>query len=283
MSLNNQETFNKSSDGEYLNESDFGDYYKRLGPTMFDSSVFRIILYCILSLGVLGNFTTIIYITYNKHLHTPTFITICSLAITDLTVVVISLFVRIYDNDKLFEGNLLFVALLVLYIAMINSSADVVFLFFLRFVLIAYPLKCRQYLTNSFVISTLLALWGYSFLVVAVIFIIMNNVVPLIIEHDEITNLDTILLVLIIAVVPILVISVLHCFKMKNLRSSTANTSVTRKMSAMIIIIATLSVLFVIVLNFLTTSPILFGLMSSCNPFIFFLFQVPCQRVCQNS
>lgn len=88
MSLNNQETFNESSDGEYLNESDFGDYYKRLGPTMFDSSVFRIILYCILSLGVLGNFTTIIYITYNKHLHTPTFITICSMAITDLTVVI---------------------------------------------------------------------------------------------------------------------------------------------------------------------------------------------------
>lgn len=71
-------------------------------------------------------------ITCSKHLHTPTFISICSLAITDLTVVVISLFVKMYDNDKFFEGNVLFVALLVLYIAMINS-ADVVFLFFLHF------------------------------------------------------------------------------------------------------------------------------------------------------
>lgn len=283
MSLNDQETFNESNNSEYLNESNFSDYYERSGPTFFDSSVFTMILYCTLSLGVLGNFTTILYITCSKHLHTPTFITICSLAITDLTVVVISLFVKMYDNDRFFEGNVLFVALLVLYIAMINSSADVVFLFFLRFVLIVYPLKCRQYLTNSFVISTLLVLWGYSFFVVFVIFIIMNSVVPLIYEKTESTNLDTILLVLSIAVVPILVISVLHCFKMKTLQSSTANTSITRKMSAMIIIIATLNVLFGIGLNFLTTSPILFGLMSSFNPFIFFLFQVPYQKLCKNS
>lgn len=129
MSFNDQETFNESNNSEYLNKSNFSDYYERPGPTFFESSVFTMILYCTLSLGVLGNFTTILYITCSKHLHTPTFITICSLAITDLTVVVISLFVKMYDNDKFFEGNVLFVALLVLYIAMINTSADVVFLF----------------------------------------------------------------------------------------------------------------------------------------------------------
>lgn len=126
-----------------MNKSNFSDYYECLGLIFFDSSVFMMILYCILFFGVLGNFIIILYIICSKYLYILIFIIICSLVIMDLIVVVILLFVKMYDNDKFFEGNVLFVVLLVLYIVMINLLVDVVFLFFFCFVLIVYLFKCR--------------------------------------------------------------------------------------------------------------------------------------------
>lgn len=129
---------------------------------------------------------------------------------------------------------------------MIKSSADVVFLFFLRYALIVHPLKCRKYLTNSFVISASLVLWGYSFIAIFLkYFIVVMNYNYRRVEDIKLDLIPSIIFILIVTVLPITIIFVLPCFKMKTPRSSTVSTAITRKMSCVIIIIAVLNVFLV--------------------------------------
>lgn len=212
----------------------------------------------------------------SKQLHTPTFFAICSLAITDFIVCMISLL-----DQFVFDESFILVVYIILFIVMIKSSFDVVFLFFLRYALIVHPLKCRQYLTNSFVISASLAFWGYSFIVCTLLFFIQYLLYLSNVNIFEITIFFTTIIMLIITVLPVTIISVLHCLKQRTLRSSTVNTAITRKMSCVIIIIAALNIIFGILL-LLEDAVDIIGLMHSCNPFILFLFHVSYKKCVSN-
>lgn len=156
------ELWNQSRGDEYLNGTQFDDHNNATRITLnADSGVLTKMSFSINLLGCLGNLITIWYIICSKQLHTPTFFAICSLAITDFLICTISLIDK-FVFERLYILSVLFY---ILTIAIVKSSCDVVFLFSLRYALIVHPLKCRQYLTNSFVISASLALWGYSFIV----------------------------------------------------------------------------------------------------------------------
>lgn len=271
------ESWNQSRDDVHFNETKFDDNNNATGITWnADSGVLTKITFYINLLGFLGNFITILYIMCSKQLHTPTFFAICSLAITDFIVCMISLL-----DQFVFDESFILVVYIILFIAMIKSSFDVVFLFFLRYALIVHPLKCRQYLTNSFVISASLAFWGYSFIVCTLLFFIQYLLYLSNVNTFEITIFFTTIIMLIITVLPVTIISVLHCLKQRTLRSSTVNTAITRKMSCVIIIIAALNIIFGILL-LLEDAVDIIGLMHSCNPFILFLFHVSYKKCVSN-
>lgn len=271
------ESWNQSRDDVHFNETKFDDNNNATGITWnADSGVLTKITFYINLLGFLGNFITILYIMCSKQHHTPTFFAICSLAITDFIVCMISLL-----DQFVFDESFILVVYIILFIVMIKSSFDVVFLFFLRYALIVHPLKCRQYLTNSFVISASLAFWGYSFIVCTLLFFIQYLLYLSNVNIFEITIFFTTIIMLIITVLPVTIISVLHCLKQRTLRSSTVNTAITRKMSCVIIIIAALNLIFGILL-LLEDAVDIIGLMHSCNPFILFLFHVSYKKCASN-
>mgnify|MGYP005952554861 CR=1 FL=1 len=272
------ESWNQSRDDVHFNETKFDDNNNATRITWnADSGVLTKITFYINLLGFLGNFITILYIMCSKQLHTPTFFAICSLAITDFIVCMISLLVKI-----VFDESFILVVYIILFIAMIKSSFDVVFLFFLRYALIVHPLKCRQYLTNSLVISVSLALWGYSI----VFLILLTLFVPLLVIFDnydisQVLTIGILMWTAVVVILPVTVITILHCLKIRRLRSSTVNPAITRKMSWIISIICVLngafsvcSMLVIWKTTFAYVANVLLVLVHSCNPYILFLFHV---------
>lgn len=274
------EGLNESNDDRYLNESQFDEAYNVSRSTYLDNNVYWIAsASSFYILGLLGNLITTLVISCRKDMHTPTFLAICSLAITDFIVIAISVIIELARKFDFFRTNIEFWAILILYAAMIKSSADVIFLFFMRFTIIAYPLKCREYLTNSLVISLSLVLWAYSLMFISLKYFIEYLFFYLRVWDPFLRDWISIgTLMLIMTVLPIAVMFVLHCVKIKQLRSTTVNKAITRRMSAVIISIAVLKFFFGILFFFMTSSNVFFAIVNSLDPFIFFLFYVPYQK-----
>lgn len=270
---------NGSTGGGYWNESQLDDYMNHNSTSLSYNGVFPKIIFSIVLLGSLGNFITIVYVTFTKQLHTPTFLAIGSLAITDLTVCMISLIflLPVVKNNFFFHSILQSVLRIILSIAMVKSSCDVVFLFSLRYALIVHPLNCRQYLTNSFVISASLTFWGYSLIINVLVLLIQFSIYNMNIDNYENHFIGTAITIIIVTVLPVTIMSVLHCLKMRKLRSTTVNTAMTRRMSFIIIIFVVLNMIFGILFYVMVDIDII-GLMHSINPFIFFIFHVPYRK-----
>lgn len=176
-----------------------------------------------------------------------------------------------------FHSILQSVLRIILSIAMVKSSCDVVFLFSLRYALIVHPLNCRQYLTNSFVISASLTFWGYSLIINVLVLLIQFSIYNMNIDNYENHFIGTAITIIIVTVLPVTIMSVLHCLKMRKLRSTNVNTAMTRRMSFIIIIFVVLNMIFGILFYVMVDIDII-GLMHSINPFIFFIFHVPYRK-----
>lgn len=238
-------------------------------------------------LGLIGNLATILKIALDKKLHTPTFLAISSLAISNFIYLFTSI---VYQLQLFFQLNSipLSVSTVIHLLSTINSSCDVVFLFFLRYALIVHPLKCRQYLTICLVISVSLALWGYSavfqilFTLFILLLVIFNNY-----DISQVKTIGVLMLTAVLVILPVTIITILHCLKIRRLRSSTVNPAISRKMSWIISIICVLygafSVCSMLVLwktTFAYVANVLLVLVHSCNPYILFLFHVSPRRFC---
>lgn len=255
----------------------FPDFVKQLFVIVVSISV----------LGLIGNLATILKIALDKKLHTPTFLAISSLAISNFIYLFTSI---VYQLHLFFQTHSIFltVSAFINSLSAINSSCDVVFLFFLRYALIVHPLKCRQYLTNSLVISVSLALSGYStvFLILSTLFI------PLLVIFDtydisQVVTIGMLMWTAVVVILPVTVITILHCLKIRRLRSSTVNPAISRKMSWIISIICVLygafcvcSMLVLWKTTFAYVANVLLVLVHSCNPYILFLFHVSPRRFC---
>lgn len=199
-----------------------------------------VIVVSISILGLIGNLATILKIALDKKLHTPTFLAISSLAISDFIYLFTSIIYELHLFFKLRSIRPSVFGFIILLLAT-NSSCDVVFLFFLRYALIVHPLKCRQYLTNSLVISVSFALWGYS----AVFLILSTLFIPLLVIFDtydtsRVVPIGILMWTTVVFILPVTVIMILHCLKIRRLRSSTVNPAISRKMSWIISIICVL-------------------------------------------
>lgn len=244
-------------------------------------------------LGLIGNLATILKIALDKKLHTPTFLAISSLAISDFIYLFTSIIYELHLFFKL-RSISLSVSAVINGLSATNSSCDVVFLFFLRYALIVHPLKCRQYLTNSLVISVSFALWGYS----AVFLILSTLFIPLLVIFDnydisQVVTIGMLMLTAVVVILPVTIITILHCLKIRRLRSSTVNPAITRKMSWIISIICVLygavsvcSMLVIWKTTLVSVADVLLVLVHSCNPYILFLFHVSlrkCSKPCNIS
>lgn len=239
-------------------------------------------------LGLIGNLATILKIALDKKLHTPTFLAISSLAISDFIYIFTSIIYELHLFFKL-RSISLYVSAVINGLSATNSSCDVVFLFFLRYALIVHPLKCRQYLTNSLVISVSFALWGYSlvFLILLALFIRLLVIFDKINDISQAATIGILMWTAVLVILPVTFITILHCLKIRRLRSSTVNPAITRKMSWIISIICVLygafSVCSMLVLRkttFAYVANVLLVLVHSCNPYILFLFHVSPRRFC---
>lgn len=256
------------------------DVYQQ--PALVDNLL--VIVVSISILGLIGNLATILKIALDKKLHTPTFLAISSLAVSDFIFLSSSVAVYVYVFQTYSTPLSVFIVF-INGLSITNSSFDVVFLFFLRYALIVHPMKCRQYLTNSLVISVSLALWGYS---TVFLIILLISLVLMLFAYD---SFQTTILILIcttlIVILPASVITILHCLKMRRLRSSTVNPAITRKMSWVISIICVLygsvgisSILVVWKTTFGEVAGVLIVFVHSCNPYILFLFHVLLRKFC---
>lgn len=261
----------------------FPDFVKQLFVIVVSISV----------LGLIGNLATILKIALDKKLHTPTFLAISSLAISNFIYLFTSI---VFQLQLFFQLNSipLSVSAVINSLSATNSSCDVVFLFFLRYALIVHPLKCRQYLTNSLVISVSLALWGYSivFLILFTLFTLLlaifNNY-----DNSQVETIGILMLTAVVVILPVTIITTLHYLKIRRLRSSTVNPAITRKMSWIISIICVLygafsvcSMLVIWKTTFAYVANVLLVLVHSCNPYILFLFHVSlrkCSKPCNMS
>lgn len=263
--------------------NEFPDFMKQLFVIVVPISV----------LGLVGNLATILKIALDKKLHTPTFLAIGSLAISDF----IYLLTAIVFNLQLFfqlHSILLSVSTVGNVLSTINSSCDVVFLFFLRYALIVHPLKCRQYLTNCLVICVSLALWAYNivFLILLALFI---GLLVIFDKYDisKVVTIGILMWTAVVVILPVTIITILHCLKIRRLRSSTVNPAITRKMSWIISIICVLngavsvcSMLVIWKTTLVYVADVLLVLVHSCNPYILFLFHVSlrkCSKPCNMS
>lgn len=261
------------------------------GPIASDVLIFAWTSLSIIILGLIGNFVTILIITCAKNQQTPIFYAIRSLAISDFVLLLFNLISWILILTKENNGTLYTTAGIILTVSLINSSFNVLFLFFLRYALIVHPLKCRQYLTNSFVISASLALWVHS----AVFYWLAYSLLLYFENKYKIgIYIANVLILTVLVTVPSIVISILHCLKMRRLQSTTVSPAITRRMSWFICVIVLLNgilqfcIFFILIwreLFYLTVSVIVMFI-HSCNPYMFFLFHFSCsplKECCKNS
>lgn len=249
---------------------------------------FFVIVVSISIFGLIGNLATILKIALDKKLHTPTFLAISSLAVSDFIYLTFSVAVRVFRYFQSSSIPLYEFLIIIIVLSIFTSSCDVVFLFFLRYALIVHPLKCRQYLTNSLVISVSLALWGYSIIFLIMLASSIQLLLVFINYNDSQASLMLLLiLTTVIVILPVTVITILHCLKMRRLRSSTVNPAITRKMSWVISIICVLygsvgipSILFIWKTTFRDVADVLIVFVHSCNPYILFLFHVLLRKLC---
>ncbi|XP_062577466.1 thyrotropin-releasing hormone receptor-like [Saccostrea cucullata] len=269
----------------------------------FEKSI-AILILIIGVLGFVGNIVTIFKIRCAKHLHTPTFLAIGCLALPD-TLNIFCIFVRKFSDLYSYllyqpaynQSSIGFITYSFLDDTLIScSTAHIVFLAMIRYLLIVHPLESKIRLTIPIVMTCSLMIWIYSSLLTAFILIIISTII-----EDSKDRTNTIsdafgfyrIFRMLLSVSAILFI---HIKKLRALKmsSNSVTNSIRRKMNVIISIILSIYIfslmpLMVLIPHLLhvrlTGSPfgrtfvsytyntsLLFGIFHySCNPYILFL------------
>lgn len=250
--------------------------------------------------GIIGNLVVTYAVISEKRLHTPTFIVISCLALSDLTFL-LSRYTR-FIVDGYFSTSLTVpeyrIARAVLdFLGLIGAGSSIfhlLYMSFVRYYIIVHPLKAHVKLTSKrvLVISCLLFIGAAAISTLYLFAVVIN------ITAQALRQAVNWTVTILMSFVPIFVIGITHVFKAKALLKSLSTAEETaRKMSRVIT--------FVIVCYLITTTPsnvmdiinllkifpftltffhlmmafrILLFLNFAINPFIYFIFSPQFKR-----
>ena len=250
--------------------------------TVLDEA-FNYICLIIAILGVIGNIVTIIKISCQSRLHTPTFAAIKCLGVSDLVSIILTTgtltnIVVILPKNWLNLHNI-FVST-----AFFSSSGHILLLSVVRYIILVHPLHGRQYLTTTFVSLGSLSVWilSFSFCLLVILFLSTNYIT----DTAEINIALTIHVIECLVVV--LLVILMHKRKLMILRQSSVSRETHRKMTLIVTLIIgiflffrLIQIIFMILLAFFETEFVLknmYVIVSlialinfSSNPYILFM------------
>ena len=253
--------------------------------TVLDEA-FNYICLIIAILGVIGNIITIIKISCQSRLHTPTFAAIKCLGVSDLVSIILStgMLTNIVIILPKNWFNLLTICVLTAYW---SSSGHILLLSVVRYIILVHPLHGRQYLTTTFVSLGSLSVWilSFSFWLVVKLFLFTNYIhVTDTARKNFALSFDVI-----VCLVVVLLVILMHKRKLMILRQSSVSRQTHRKMTLIVTLIIgiflffrLIGIIFAIMLAFFETEFVLFKNMYfffnlialinfSSNPYILFM------------
>ena len=246
-------------------------------------------------IGFVGNFVTVTFIVKSKTLHTPTYVTICCLAVSDGLASVCRYILLLADSAILYKWTwILFLTFNFLFLH--SASFHVTLVSYVRYVFLAKPLKSLE-IDNKSILKLSGTIWICS-LIIGVGYGICFD------SDQNVGAWTEFVFGLYIFVVPFVLVVYFHIKKMYylyNLPSlGTGNNQITSRLSRIFLVIISIylaSVLYpllytVIVLVFGLQSDVflyfsvldsnmfhLFLLFNNCiNPLIYFIASPPCLR-----
>ncbi|XP_062607082.1 trace amine-associated receptor 5-like [Saccostrea cucullata] len=240
-----------SMDGTHTYKTDFTVSFFLFDPKIiaetsegFEKSI-AILTLIIGLLGFVGNIVTIFKIVCDKRLHTPTFLAIGCLALPD-TLNIIGIFVRKFSdlfiyvviqhdyNESMFEF-LTFYFLDQTFISC--STAHIVFLAMIRYLLIVHPLESKVRLTVPIVMSCSVMIWIYSLLLSAFILIIIATITEDSIDRSGKIMYTFSILSILRGWLAICAIIIMHIKKVMALNMSSVTNTICLRMNVIICII----------------------------------------------
>lgn len=261
--------------------------------------VFGTILFII---GFVGNFVTVTFIVKSKTLHTPTYVTICCLAVSDGLASVCRYILLLQDSAIAWDipyGWALFLFQTFSFLFLHSASFHVTLLSYVRYVFLAKPLKSLE-IDNKSILKLSGTIWICSLIISG------GYGISFVFNEDQNVGAWTeFVFGLYIFVVPFVLVVYFHIKKMYylyNLPSlGTGNNQITSRLSRIFLVIISIylaSGLYpllytVIVLVFGSQSDVflyfsvfysnmfhLFLLFNNCiNPLIYFIASPPCLRL----
>lgn len=216
----------------FLLDNNSNDFHFRFHTDV--DYIINIICAVIAVLGGIGNIVTIVIISYQSKLHTPTFVVIKCLAVSDFFGLFTFSF-QYFTNVLTFlrrqntstYANLFEIIVNAVYL---NSPSHVLLLCAVRYLLVVHPLDSRRYLTVTVVSLGSLTSWILSF-VFAVIYVSLYSAFGV---RDQNIGLalemaSTIIVILYLVLSVIIIIS-MHFKKMAAIKTSATKGQVHNKM-----------------------------------------------------
>lgn len=216
----------------FLLDNNSNDFHFRFHTDV--DYIINIICAVIAVLGGIGNIVTIVIISYQSKLHTPTFVVIKCLAVSDFFGLFtfsfqyftsVLTFLRRQNTST--YANLFEIIVNAVYL---NSPSHVLLLCAVRYLLVVHPLDSRRYLTVTVVSLGSLTSWILSF-VFAVIYVSLYSAFGV---RDQNIGLalemaSTIIVILYLVLSVIIIIS-MHFKKMAAIKTSATKGQVHNKM-----------------------------------------------------
>ena len=263
------ENISTSLSGIELNKTNSTTYNERKHQFRFfyDETVldeaFNYICLIIAILGVIGNIVTIIKISCQSRLHTPTFVAIKCLGVSDLVSIILTTGTLTNIVVILQQNWFLYIQVygICFSTAYFSSSGHILLLSVVRYIILVHPLHGRQYLTTTFVSLGSLSVWilSFSFCLLVILFLSTNYI-----TDTAKTNVILTIRVMECLVVVLLVIP-MHKRKLMILRQSSVSRQTPRKMTLIVTLIIgiflffrLIDIIYMILFAFFETEFVLF-------------------------
>lgn len=255
------ENISTSVSGTELNKTNSTIYNERKHQFrfFFDETVldeaFNYICLIIAILGVIGNIVTIIKISCQSRLHTPTFVAINCLGVQDLVSIILTTG-TLTNIVVILPQNWLNLHNICVSTAFFSSSGHILLLPVVRCIILVHPLHGRQYLTTTFVSLGSLSVWilSFSFCLLVRLFLFTNCIT------DTAENIFVLLIIVIECLVVVLLVILMHKRKLMILRQSSVSRQTLRKMTLIVTLIIgiflffrLIQIIFMILLAFFET------------------------------
>ncbi|XP_062595255.1 type-1 angiotensin II receptor A-like [Saccostrea cucullata] len=188
-------------------------------------------------LGFVGNVVTICTVLCHKKFHTPTFVAISCLALSD-TLNIIKMFLDKFSNWNVYfyvqlklERDFWVIIISLMQTIEYCSNIYIVFLAMIRYLLTVQPLESKIRLTASIVMVCSIMIWLYASLFSAFIFVMIFFIFKNSPRQFEMRRLLIIIINILWELLSLCAIIIIHTKKMKALKNSSVRNNIYRRMN----------------------------------------------------